>query len=137
MTKARALNLNALFLLIIACLDVVRGFMHTFLNGFASEHIAMIDAHPDALFLLGVFGISNFVTAMIYFVIYKKAKQIAPYVLLAIFFGYLLGIIGIRTDGLRMQSAFNGQYMMFVYLAFTLIFPSIFFLSKNQPANQD
>ena len=50
-----------------------------------------------------------------------KARKIAGYVLGIIPLSYLVGIVGIRTSGVTMQSAFNGQYVMFVYFAVCIV----------------
>ena len=108
-------------LLILGVVDIIRGVMHTFVFTWAAENIAKIDPHPDALMLLGVFGNSNFLTSAVYLLIAIKAREIAGYVLEFIPFAYFVGIVGVRTNGVTMQSAFNGQYMMFVYFAVCIV----------------
>ncbi len=46
----------------------------------------------DQVFLLGVFGISNFLTGFIYLLISRKAKELAPYMLIIIPLTYHLGL---------------------------------------------
>jgi hypothetical protein len=116
-TKERALGVARTVLLVLAVVDVIRGIMHTFVLTWAAENIARIAPHPDALMLLGIFGNSNLLTGAIYFLIALKARQIAPYTLAIIPVAYFVGVVGIRSTGVTMQSAFNGKYMMFAYFA--------------------
>ncbi len=127
---------NRGFLLFLVFLDFIRGFMHTFLNEFAALNIARIDPNPDALYLLGAFGISNFVTSFIFFMIWKKAKHLSPYVLITVFAGYVFGILGMQVGRTTMESAFNGQYMMYAYLVATLVFPVLYFTGKDDKNSQ-
>ena len=85
-------------LFFIGVLDVIRGFMHTFLLTWSATNIAKLDmttGSSDQVFLLGVFGISNLLTGFIYFLISRKARELSPYVLIMIPLTYLLGLIGI------------------------------------------
>lgn len=112
--------LPAMVLLFLGILDVIRGFMHTFLLVWSAVHVAgfnPLTTPADQFFLLGVFGISNFLTGFLYFLISRRAREISPYVLIIIPLAYLLGIVGIKVSQIHMQSAFEGQYFMFAYLA--------------------
>lgn len=131
LSKSLSLKINTIVLIVIAIVDIIRGCMHTFHINYAAANIAKIDPHPDALYLLGVFGMSNFLTAFIYLIIVWKAKHIAPYILLIIPLGYLVGIIGLKTQDVQMQSDFNGQYMMFGYFAICLLTSLTYFTSKK------
>lgn len=131
LNRSLTLKINAIVLTVIAIADIIRGYMHTFNINYAAANIAKIDHHPDALYLLGVFGMSNFLTAFIYLFIVWKAKHIAPFILLIIPLGYLVGIIGLKTQGVHMQSDFNGQYMMFGYFAICLLTSLTYFTSKK------
>ena len=132
--KKLTLKLSAGLLFLLAVVDFIRGFMHTFLNDYASNTFAQIQQEPDALFLLAVFGISNFVTSFIFFIVYFKARHLSPHILLAVFAGYVVGIAGIRAAGLTMESPFYGQYMMLVYLGLTAVLPLLYFTAKNDRA---
>lgn len=108
----------------LGILDLIRGFMHTFLLRWSAVHVAGFDpaaTPPDQLFLLGVFGISNFLTGFLYLLINRRGREITPYVLIIIPITYLLGIAGIKIAGVQMQAAFSGQYFMFAYLALCVI----------------
>ena len=130
-SKSLALKINTIVLGVIALIDIIRGDMHTFNINYASANIAKIDPHPDALYLLGVFGMSNFLTAFIYLIVVWKAKHIAPYILLLLPFAYLVGIIGLKTQDVQMQSEFNGQYIMFGYFTICLLTSLLYFTSKK------
>jgi hypothetical protein len=120
-------------LFFLGTLDVIRGFMHTFLLRWSAVHVAGFDpvtTSPDQLFLLGVFGISNFLTGFLYFLISRRAREISPYVLIIIPLTYLLGIAGIKIAGVQMQAAFDGQYFMFVYLALCVITFIVFLIQR-------
>lgn len=74
--------------------------MHTFSVAWAADFFARLDltaAKGVQLMLLGTFGISNILTGIIYFIVCKKAKQIAPYILAVIPVSYFVGFIGLRV----------------------------------------
>lgn len=113
----------AAVLFLVGAYDLLRGFMHTFLLKWSAVHFAGFDmatVSEDQVFLLGVFGISNFLTGSIYLLISQKAKHIAPHVLVLIPAVYLLGWMGIRTSGIHAQAEFNGKYLMFGYFGICL-----------------
>lgn len=132
LSKSLALKINTFVLGVIAIIDIIRGYMHTYNINYAAANIAKIDPNPDAMYLLGVFGMSNFLTAFIYLIIVWKAKHITPYILLIIPIAYLAGIIGLRTQDVLMQSEFNGQYIMFGYFTLCLLTSLLYFTSKKQ-----
>lgn len=115
--KQSALKVTSVVLFALGILDIVRGFMHTFNIYWAAATFARIDPHPDALILMGSFGISNFLTGFIYLYAARKMKEHTPILLLMIPSAYILGAIGLKTSGVVMQSAYNGKYMMIGYLA--------------------
>ncbi len=111
-------------LFFIGGLDVLRGFMHTFLLTWSATNIAKLNMaieSSDQVFLLGVFGISNFLTGFIYFLVSKKARELSPYVLIIIPLTYLLGLIGIWSGNVHGQAAFEGKYFMLVYFSICII----------------
>jgi hypothetical protein len=78
----------------LGCVDLVRGFVHTFLLEYAAEFIMGLDlavARDDQLLLLGVFGISNYLTGCLLILSGLKARNIVPYVFLIIPVSYILG----------------------------------------------
>lgn len=135
--KKTALKVSSLLLLAISLLDIIRGFMHTFNINWAAENIAKIEAIPDSMILMGSFGMSNFLTGFIYLLILWKAKNLAPHVLALIPIAYGLGIIGLKLQGIAMESEFNGQYMMFVYLGLCALTSIYYFLSSKMEASNE
>jgi len=119
--KELAIKINAVVLFCLGLLDLLRGFMHTFNINWASANIAKIDPHPDALMLMGSFGISNFLTGFIYLYIVWKVKEKASIILFLIPAAYFIGVVGMKLSGIYMQSEFNGQYMMYVYMAICVL----------------
>jgi hypothetical protein len=121
-------------LFFIGVLDVIRGFMHTFLVIWSATNVAkldMITGSSDQVFLLGVFGISNFLTGFIYFLISRKAREISPYVLIMVPLTYLLGLIGIWSGGVHGQAAFEGKYFMLAYFGVCVITFIAFLIQRS------
>jgi len=102
----------------LGCLDLIRGFAHTFNLEYAAEFIMGLDlavARDDQLLLLGVFGISNYITGCMLILIGLKARNIVPYVFLIIPVSYILGghlISRVATSTARL----GGLPMMNIYI---------------------
>jgi len=128
-TQEKALKLNIAYLWILAILDLVRGFLHTFNILWANATFAQMVPNPDSLMMLGAFGISNILTGFLYLLILKKAKYLAPYVLGIIPISYLSGSLGLKLQGIQGESSFYGKYMMLVYLALCIILSTTYFVS--------
>jgi hypothetical protein len=127
-------------LFFLGILDVVRGFMHTFLLRWSAVHIAgfnPLTTPRDQFFLMGAFGISNFLTGFLYFLISRRAKQLSPYVLLIIPLTYLLGMIGIAVSRVHMQAAFEGKYFMVAYFAICVVTFAVFLVRRGQQKRAD
>jgi len=126
--------LPATVLFFLGVWDLVRGIGHTFLLRYSAEHGAGFDpvsTPSDQLFLLGVFGISNFLTGFVYMVISRRARELSPYVLIIIPSTYLLGMIGIRVSQVHPQAAFNGKHFMAVYFVICLVTFAIFLVQRR------
>lgn len=124
---------NVLF--VIGLIDLLRGFLRTYAVRYAADtfaHLNLTAAANDQLTLLGAFGMSNFLTGILYLLISCKAKELSPYVLVIIPISYLAGIIGLRLNGVRGQAAFSGQYFMIAYFAVCLITFGLFLYRKKQ-----
>lgn len=122
-------------LLILGLTDLLRGFLHTFAINWAAATFAKLNlsaAASDQLFLLGIFGISNILTGLIYILISRKAKYLSPYILAIIPFSYLIGLIGLRVSGVTAMSAFEGRYFMYAYFAVCVITLLIFLYRRNK-----
>lgn len=102
----------------LGCLDLIRGFIHTFLLEYAAEFMMGLDlavARDDQLLLLGTFGSSNYITGCMLILIGLKARNIAPYVFLIIPVSYILGgqlISRVATSTARL----GGVPMMTIYI---------------------
>ena len=111
-------------LLVLGLIDLLRGVLHTFFVNWAVRTFAKLDlsvARQDQLTLLGAFGISNLLTGVIFVLISLKAERLSVPVLLTIPCAYAIGVIGMRTSGVRPQSAFYGRFFMAGYLGVCLV----------------
>ncbi len=104
-------------LLVLGCVDLLRGFMHTVMLEYAAANIAGI-TDVDAVFLLRTFGISNYLTGALFILIALKAKEIVSYVLVLIPLCYALGML--VSPSVAQTAQFNGKYFMMVYFAVCL-----------------
>jgi hypothetical protein len=115
--------------------DLIRGFMHTFLLKWSGINIAGFNPEStpiDQFFMLGTFGISNFLTGFIYLVISRRSPELSPYVLALIPTSYLLGLIGIWSSGIHGTSTYGGRYLLYVYFAICIATLIYFALSKRK-----
>ncbi len=102
----------------LGCLDLVRGFFHTVLLEYAAENIMGLDlavARDDQLLLLGTFGISNYLTGMMLILVAMKARNIVPYVFLAIPVSYISGAFLINRVA-SSTAALGGLPMIIGYI---------------------
>jgi hypothetical protein len=121
-------------LFFIGILDMIRGFMHTFLLTWSATNVAKLNmtaGSGDQVFLLGVFGFSNFLTGFLYFLISRKARELSPYVLIIIPLAYLLGLIGISSGGVHGQAAFEGKYFMLAYFGICVLTFLSFLINRS------
>jgi hypothetical protein len=115
--------------------DLLRGFMHTFLLKWSGINIAGFNPEStpiDQFFMLGTFGISNFLTGFIYILISRRSPELSPYVLGLIPTSYLLGLIGIWSSGIRGTSTYGGQYLLHVYFGICIATLIYFVLNKRK-----
>jgi hypothetical protein len=131
MTKETALKVCTIVLFLAGLMDIRRGFAHTFNVRYSAEYLAGIDPIPDSLVLMGAFGISNFLTGFIYFLVIWKAKELVPYILLIIPISYFIGGMGLQFQQVQPESQFIGRYIMAVYLSICFISGLLYFLSKK------
>lgn len=114
--------------------DLIRGFMHTFVLKWSGTNIAGFNPETtpiDQFFMLGTFGISNLLTGFIYLLISRRSPELSPYVLALIPGAYLLGLVGIWSNGIHGSSAYGGQYAMYAYFAICIA-TLVYFLYKNR-----
>ena len=134
LNRTIALKINRWILALAGVIDFIRGYLHTFKVRYAAVEKAGIEPTSDSLVLMSAFGMSNFLTAFLFFLILWKAPKLAPYVLLIIPVSYFLGSTGMRMQQVTMESPFVGQYMMRIYLTVCLISALLFFWSRNKSA---
>jgi len=78
----------------LGCLDLIRGVIHTVMLEFAAINIFIIDLSggvDNQMFLLGIFGISNYLTGIMFILIGLKARELVPIILPIIPATYFLG----------------------------------------------
>jgi hypothetical protein len=129
--KETAAKICTIILIMAGLMDMIRGFAHTFNVRYSAQHLAGIEPISDSLVLMSAFGISNFLTAFIYFLVVWRARHLAPYILLIIPFSYFIGGIGMKFQNVQLESQFQGQYMMSVYLGICFISGLLYFLLKK------
>ena len=92
------ISIMAVFLGVI---DLLRGFMHTVVLPYSATHIASLDLSgptaPDLLRLLGLFGISNYITGATLILTGLYARPIALILLGLIPAFYGLGVLTIHA----------------------------------------
>jgi hypothetical protein len=130
--KNNMLKINVVVLFLAGIMDIIRGYSHTYNVRYSAENLAGIEPISDSLYLMGAFGISNFLTGLLYFLVIWKARNLTPYVLLIIPISYLIGGLGISYQNVQPEAQFIGQHMMFIYLCICLISSLLYFVSKNK-----
>ena len=132
LNRRKILKLNVIVLALAGLMDIRRGVAHTYHVRYSAEHLAGIAPIEDSLMLMGAFGISNFLTGLLYFLVIWKAKHLAPYVLMLIPLSYFIGGLGIKLQNIQPEGAFVGRYMMAVYLGICIVSSLLYFISKKE-----
>ena len=102
----------------LGCIDLIRGFIHTVMLEFAATNIFVIDLSggvDNQMLLLGIFGISNYITGIMFILIGLKARQLVPIMLPVIPATYFLGTVLISRIATPTANLGGGPYML-VYL---------------------
>ncbi len=109
-------------------IDLLRGFMHTVVLPYSATHIACLDLSgptaPDLLRLLGLFGISNYITGATLILTGLYARPIALILLALIpaFYGLGLFTIDAAMDPYPPSTAqWGGRPFMMVNLSLYLL----------------
>jgi hypothetical protein len=103
----------------LGCVDLIRGFIHTVLLEYAAINIFVIDASggvDNQIFLLGIFGISNYLTGIMFILIGLKARQLVPIMLPIIPITYFGGAALISRVANPTAQLGGGPFML-VYFA--------------------
>jgi hypothetical protein len=133
--KKNLLKINVVVLFLAGVMDIIRGYSHTFNVRYSAENLAGIEPMADTLYLMGAFGISNFLTGLLYFLVICKARNLTPFVLLIIPISYIIGGLGIAYQNVQPEAPFVGQHMMAIYLAICVVASLLYFISKNDSSN--
>ena len=78
----------------LGCIDLFRAFIHTFMLEYAALNIFVVDLSggvDNQILLLGVFGISNYLTGIMFILIGLKARHLVPIMLPVIPIFYIGG----------------------------------------------
>ena len=111
-----------IILIVLGCVDIFRGIIHTVLLPYAAENIMGLDlsvARDDQLVLMGTFGISNYITGVLSIVIALKARNIAPYVFLITPISYIFGSIMINIAA-NPSSKYGGLPLVFALIIISI-----------------
>jgi hypothetical protein len=103
----------------LGCIYLIRGFMHTVLLEFAAKNIFVIDLSggvENQMFLLGIFGISNYLTGIMLIFIGLKARELVSILLPVIPLVYWFGTAVISRVATPTSQLGGGPYML-VYFA--------------------
>ena len=103
----------------LGCIDLFRGFIHTFMLEFAANNIFVINLSggvDNQMLLLGTFGISNYLTGIMLILIGMKARELIPIILPAIPVTYLLGTL-LMSGVVTPTAELGGGPFMLVYFA--------------------
>ena len=104
-------------LLVIGCIDLFRGIMHTIFIDEALALFAHFDpTNGDLMLQMNAFGISNLITGALCIMIALKARHLADLALIYIPFAYSIGIIAIKMNNIVATSDFLGQFGMMAYI---------------------
>lgn len=113
----------AIVLFALGCMDLFRGLAHTFMIHWANDTFAHLDLSAngdDQLMLLSAFGISNWLTGMLFILIAVKARALASATLTIILIAYAVGWLGMQYAGVSPESDFYGRFIMLGYFAVCL-----------------
>lgn len=131
-------------LLIIGCVDIIRGLMHTVFMELAIATFAHLDFTAgninDQLFQMNVLGVSNLISGILFIIVALKAKHYADFALLYPVFSHIIGILAIRINTIEASSDFLGKYVMGIYMGVcisTFIVSRIFTAKARKKSAQD
>jgi hypothetical protein len=124
----------------LGCVDLIRGFIHTVMLEFAAMNIFVIDLSggvDNQMLLLGIFGISNYLTGIMFILIGLKARQLVPIMLPAIPTVYFLGTALISRVANPTANLGGGPYMMIYFAVCIATFIAIVVVKiKNRIENR-
>ena len=108
---------------VLGCVDLIRGFMHTIRVEHAARDIAGLDLSSpvaiDLLTLMVAFGISNFLTGVMLILTGLWARRLALVMLAVVPTAYFIGFIGLQLNSATYaptQADYPGKQMLAVYM---------------------
>lgn len=129
---------------VLGCFDLVRGFMHTFKLEYAALHVAKLNLSTpeasDLLQLLGVFGVSNYITGIMLILVALRARELALIMLFVMPFAYAVGWVETSINSNMYpasQAAWGGRDFMLIYLMICVVtfiagIACVFYNKRNQ-----
>ena len=84
----------------------------------------------DFMTVMTAFGISNFLTGAFAIIVGLKTRQLAPLFVAIIPATYVLGVISMRMNVIESTAAFNGQYMILVYMSVCVLTALYYYVPK-------
>jgi hypothetical protein len=120
----------------LGCVDLIRGFIYTVLLEYAAINIFVIDLSgsvSNQMLLLGVFGISNYLTGMMMILIGLKSRELVPIILPIIPTTYFLGTLLISRVATPTAQLGGGPYMLAYFAVCITTFAAILLVNiKNK-----
>ncbi|MCJ7648699.1 MAG: hypothetical protein MUP85_08815 [Candidatus Lokiarchaeota archaeon] len=129
-----------ILMIALGCVDLIRGFMHTFLLEYAALNIFVIDLSggvDNQIFLLGIFGISNYLTGIVFILIGLSARHLVPIILPVIPFTYFGGAALIARVANPTADLGGNSFMLVYFLVCIAAFFAILVIKvKNRMKNK-
>jgi hypothetical protein len=124
----------------LGCIDLIRGFIHTVLLDYAATNIFVIDASggvENQMFLLGIFGISNYLTGILFILIGLRARELVPIILPIIPLVYVFGTALISRVVIPTAQLGGGPYMLMYFVACIVTFVAVLVVNfTNRTENE-
>jgi hypothetical protein len=122
-------------LLLVALLNFIRGFLHTFMVEFAATNIAGLDlsvSRNELLNLMNVYGWSNIIEGILYLVIALKHRNLAPLALTlaGLFIPFTAVTTNLANISLSGADWGGAPLMLFIYTPLCLIPVILFYIQK-------
>jgi len=117
-----------IILIALGCIDLIRGFIHTVLLDYAATNIFVIDVSggvDNQMFLLGIFGISNYLTGILFILIGLRARELVPIVLPLIPVIYVFGSALISRVVTPTAQLGGGPYMLVYFVVCIVTFVAV------------
>ena len=112
----------------LGCIDLFRGFIHTVLLDYAATNIFVIDISggvENQMFLLGIFGISNYLTGILFILVGLRARELVPIVLPLIPLVYMFGTALISRVVTPTAQLGGGPYMLVYFVVCIVTFVAV------------